>query len=162
MIRGFAFSKVMFNAGRVAIIGWTSRVLAMANFLLNEIGMRSAMIAFNRNVTAKDLSELDRILNVRNNHAKVLINGVPVFEPATPADFVSHLSHIFIFSEQWDMPVLCRFTEQMLDRTTDIEPAENAPMREPCEFIRDTNKYLLGPLNYHRKKKNFDKRLVRP
>lgn len=74
MIRGFDFAKVMYNAGRVAIIGEPSRTLAMANFLLNEVGMRSTLIAFTRDVSSDELEELDRILNVRNNQAQVLIN----------------------------------------------------------------------------------------
>jgi len=74
MIRGFDFAKVMYNSGRVAIIGETSWVLGLTNFLLNEVGMRSTLIALTNNATSKDMSELDRILNVRNNQAKVLIN----------------------------------------------------------------------------------------
>lgn len=73
MLRGFDFSKVMFTSARVAIIGETSLVLGLANFLLNELGIRSAMFAFLNEVTDEEMEELNLILNGRNNHAKVLV-----------------------------------------------------------------------------------------
>lgn len=73
MLRGFDFSKVMFTSGRAAIIGEPSRTIALTNFLLNELGMRSTMIAFTSKVNDEELEELDRVLKLRNNRAKVLI-----------------------------------------------------------------------------------------
>lgn len=73
MLRGFDFSKVMFTSGRAAIIGEPSRTIALANFLLNELGLKSTMIAFTSKVNDDELEELDRVLKARNNKAKVLI-----------------------------------------------------------------------------------------
>lgn len=73
MLRGFDFSKVMFTSGRAAIIGEPSRSIALANFLINELGMKPVMIAFTSKVTNDELVELDDILKVRSNKTVVLI-----------------------------------------------------------------------------------------
>nr|WP_092074067.1 nitrogenase component 1 [Dendrosporobacter quercicolus]NSL47780.1 hypothetical protein [Dendrosporobacter quercicolus DSM 1736]SDM76610.1 light-independent protochlorophyllide reductase, B subunit [Dendrosporobacter quercicolus] len=73
MLRGFDFSKVMFTSGRVAIIGEPSRTIALTNFLLNELGMKSVIIAFTSKVQEYELEILDQILKVRDNRATVLI-----------------------------------------------------------------------------------------
>lgn len=73
MLRGFDFSKVMFTAGRVAVVGDPARALPLTDFLVNDLGMRCVLVAFTSEVTEKELEELSMILSLRNNRAKVLV-----------------------------------------------------------------------------------------
>jgi nitrogenase molybdenum-iron protein beta chain len=73
MLRGFDFSKVMFTSARAAIIGEPSRTIALTNFVVNELGIKPLMIAFTSKVSDAELEELDKILKLRSNKAKVLI-----------------------------------------------------------------------------------------
>lgn len=87
------------------------------------------------------------------------LTGVPVFEPATPVDVADHLRRIFEFSEKWDTPVLFRFSEQILDMSSDVLPEKVQLVSPPGKFMRNTDKYLLGPINFHHKKRAMQNRL---
>jgi nitrogenase molybdenum-iron protein beta chain len=74
MLRGFDFSKVMITSGRAAIIGESSRAIALTNFLLNELGMRSTLVALTNRPDEGELELLERILKKRGNRARVLVD----------------------------------------------------------------------------------------
>lgn len=73
MLRGFDFSKVMFTAGRAALVGDPARVVPLADFLVNDLGLRCVLIAFTSSVTETQLQELSCILGSRNRNVKVLV-----------------------------------------------------------------------------------------
>lgn len=74
MLRGFDFSKVMFSSGRAAIIGESSRAIALTHFLANELGMRAVLVALTNRPDEAELQLLDATLGKRSNRARVLVD----------------------------------------------------------------------------------------